>query len=147
MSWLFLAAMALAKPTGLVETLGSIPQDAGPLAGGTATLSIDVQMVPVDGIPMTQLKAAKAAYVLVTDKGVQVLREESTASTKACRVRMLLDGPWLSDAEVTVRVKLTGAQLPMSPTVLLPEGARKVDDAWVLTAPKGAVVVDLPACG
>ena len=148
MSWLLLAGLALAKPTGQEVALPGIGNHlAGPFASGTITLTIDVAMAPVDGVPMSSPRLVSADFELGGghDQVFRLSREQKTPP--ACRFRLPLSGPWAAEAPVHVRVVLTGDPLPMEVKPHLPQGAVAQDDGWLLLAPEGDLVGDLPACG
>ena len=119
---------------------------AGPLSSGTITLTLDVAMAPVDGVPMSSARSVNAEFVLGGGHGQTFRLSKGQNSPSACRFRLPLAGPWAADASVEVRVVLTGDALPMTLKPHLPEGAVQQDDAWLLIAPQGDLVVDLPAC-
>ena len=148
MSWLLLAGLALAKPTGQEVALPGIGNHlAGPLSGGTITLTIDVVMTPVDDVPMSSAREVSADFELDGghDQIFRLSRSQKTPS--GCRFRLPLSGPWAADASVQVQVVLTGDPVPMEVKPHLPEGAVAQGEAWLLVAPKGDLVVGLPACG
>ena len=148
MIWALLVGLAVAKPTGqemLVPGIGT--NLAGPLSSGTITLTLDVAMTPVDGVPMSSARRVNAEFVLGGGHGQTFRLSKEQNSPSACRFRLPLAGPWAADAAVQVKVVLTGDELPMELKPHLPEGAVKQEDIWLLIAPKGDLVVDLPACG
>ncbi len=120
---------------------------AGPLTSGTITLTIDVAMTPVDGVPLSSPRAVSADFELGGGHDQKFRLSRAQKTPDACRFRLPLSGPWAEDAQVTVRVVLTGDPVPMDVKPHLPQGAVVQDDAWLLVAPKGDLVVDLPACG
>jgi hypothetical protein len=147
-SFLILVGLVLAKPTGQESVLAGIPDSVqGPLIGGRITLSLDVAMAPVDGIPMSRARAAVVDMTLNLAESQTHTLHQVQLNPGACRYRLALSGPWAADARVEVRVVLTGDALPMTLVPHLPEGAVQAEDAWIITAPTGDLVLDLPACG
>ena len=52
--------LVLAKPAGQESVVARIPESIlGPLIGGRITLSLDVAMAPVDGIPMSRARSSQ----------------------------------------------------------------------------------------
>jgi hypothetical protein len=147
-SFLFLVALVLAKPTGQESVVAGIPESIqGPLFGGRITLSLDVAMAAVDGIPMSRARSVQVDMALDVAESQTHTLHWVQLNPGGCRYRLPLAGPWSADARVEVRVVLTGDALPMRLVPHLPEGAVQAEDAWILTAPTGDLVLDLPACG
>ena len=146
MLWL-LTALALAKPTGREVVIpGMATQNTGPLASGRVTLTLDVAMAPVDGIPMSSVRSARADFVVQTQAGKSLTVTRVPDGVDGCRFRVPLKAEWVQGALVQVKVVLQGDPLPMAVQPHLPDGAQQKDGVWTLTAPMGDVVVDLPAC-
>ena len=57
------------------------------------------------------------------------------------------EAPNVSQVRKNAYHVLTGDPLPMEVKPHLPQGAVAQDDGWLLLAPEGDLVVDLPACG
>jgi hypothetical protein len=147
MIWLLLAGLAVAENTGSEQVLEGIPvTQKGPLSSAQITLSIDVAVEQVDGVPMTSARSAGARLVLVPVQGEPVSLEHLVPTVSACRFRLPLRGPWVPGAEVQVQVQLTGDALPISLKPHLPLGAVQTAEGWTISAPDGDLVVDLPAC-
>jgi len=146
--WLMLFGLATAKPTGQEVTVGRIPKGvANRIVNGRVTLTIDVQMAPVDGIPMSRARSATVDFELGTAQSGKQTVKGQVLQPAACRFRVPLAASWDPAAQVGLRVIVTGDPLPMEVQAHLPEGAKLVDDWWVVTAPTGDLVLDLPACG
>ena len=146
MLWL-VTALALAKPTASEVVIpGMATQNTGPLASGRVTLTLDVAMAPVDGIPMSSVRSARADFVVQTQAGKSLTVTRVPDGVDGCRFRLPLKAAWVPDALVQIQVVLSGDPLPMAVRPHLPEGAQEKDGVWTLTAPKGDVVLDLPAC-
>jgi len=140
--------MALAKPTGLDASIGGIPADLNtPLQSATLTVTLDVEMRPVDGISMSRARKVSTHFVLTPMQGDPVPVEASLVNSPACRFRVPLAGPWQPGSALTVSVVITGDSLPMALDVQLPPGAKPAGQSWRLPAPTGELILTLPACG
>jgi len=63
-----------------------------------------------------------------------------------CRIRVPLAGAWSPGARVEVSLELQGTPPPMTLNPSLPDGAERTERGWVLTAPTGDLVIDVPGC-
>ena len=146
MSWLLLIGLALAKPTGKELVLGSLGSTEV-LARAEVRLQLEVEMRPVDGVPMSRATEVIVVYKLHSVEGDTREIQERRPGGDACRFRVPLRAKWVEGARGELRGIVTGDPLPMEIEVMLPPGAKLENGVWVLIAPKGDVVLDLPACG
>ncbi len=148
MNWLLLIGLVFAKPTGKVVVVGRpLTKMAGPLAGAKVTFTLDVEMAPVDGVPMSRARRAQTRVELKPVAGPMQQQTAQILDPDACRFRVPLQANWQEGARVELHLIVTGDPLPTKIQALLPPGAKLENEVWILTAPKGDLVVDLPACG